>query len=130
MARPPLEKEMAETKRMLGKYPDRVPLWVERSEPPTGIFPQLVEKIMGTNGQMADIAQHKYLVPHDTTVGSFVFFLRKRLSLKPEEAIYIFVRNDTNQRMTLPPASSMLKELYVDRTRYMTIVYDKEATFG
>ena len=40
---------------------------------------------------------HRYLVPSDLTVGQFVYVIRKRIRVSPEQAIFMFVRN------VLPP---------------------------
>lgn len=39
----------------------------------------------------------RYLVPADLTVGQFVYVIRKRIKVSPEEAIFMFVKN------VLPP---------------------------
>ena len=39
----------------------------------------------------------RYLVPADLTVGQFVYVIRKRIRVSPEQAIFMFVRN------VLPP---------------------------
>ena len=44
-----------------------------------------------------DIDKKKYLVPADLTVGQFVYVIRKRIRVSPEQAIFMFVRN------VLPP---------------------------
>jgi GABA(A) receptor-associated protein len=44
----------------------------------------------------------RYLVPADLSVGQFVYVIRRRISLPPEKAIFIFVRN------TLPPIGEFL----------------------
>ncbi|KAF6774157.1 hypothetical protein AHF37_07169 [Paragonimus kellicotti] len=40
------------------------------------------------------------------TVGQFYFLIRKRISLKPEEALFFFVEN------TIPPTSATMGALY------------------
>ena len=42
----------------------------------------------------------RYLVPADLTVGQFVYVIRKRIRVSPEQAIFMFVRN------VLPPTGS------------------------
>src|SRR4051794_22645777 len=44
--------------------------------------------------------RYRYLVPADLSVGQFVYVIRKRIKLKPEKAIFIFVNN------TLPPTGN------------------------
>lgn len=42
----------------------------------------------------------RYLVPADLTVGQFVYVIRKRIRVSPEQAIFMFVRN------VLPPTGA------------------------
>ncbi|GLC45245.1 Autophagy- protein 8d [Pleodorina starrii] len=76
-----LDKRKAEAARIKEKYPDRIPVIVEKAE----------------RSDIPDIDKKKYLVPSDLTVGQFVYVIRKRIKLSPEKAIFIFVKN------VLPP---------------------------
>ena len=73
----PLDKRQAEAERIRDKYPDRIPV--------------IVEKAPGSD--ISDIDKKKYLVPSDLTVGQFVYVIRKRIKLSPEKAIFVFVNN-------------------------------------
>merc|ERR1712070_1260004 len=86
----PLEKRKAEAARIRDKYPDRIPVIVEKAE----------------NTDIPDIDKKKYLVPADLTVGQFVYVIRKRIKLSPEKAIFIFVKN------VLPPTAAMMLSVY------------------
>jgi len=86
----PHEKRLAEARRILAKYPDRIPIICENAEHST--LPELDKK--------------KYLVPGDLTVGQFIYTIRKRIKLKPEQAMFIFVNN------TLPPTASLISQIY------------------
>ncbi|XP_057795305.1 autophagy-related protein 8C-like isoform X1 [Salvia miltiorrhiza] len=77
----PLERRQAEAARIREKYPDRIPVIVEKAE----------------RSDIPDIDKKKYLVPADLTVGQFVYVVRKRIKLSAEKAIFIFVKN------VLPP---------------------------
>lgn len=57
------------------KYPDRVPVIVTRNKKST----------------TPEIDKHKYLVPMDITVGQFLFVIRKRMSLTPDRALFLFI---------------------------------------
>ncbi|KAA8522236.1 hypothetical protein F0562_012909 [Nyssa sinensis] len=76
-----LEKRRAEAARIREKYPDRIPVIVEKAE----------------RSDIPNIDKKKYLVPADLTVGQFVYVIRKRIKLSAEKAIFIFVDN------VLPP---------------------------
>merc|ERR1712117_520558 len=77
----PFEKRRAEGEKIRRKYPDRVPVIVEKSP----------------KARIGDLDKKKYLVPSDLTVGQFYFLIRKRISLRPEDALFFFVNN------TFPP---------------------------
>jgi hypothetical protein len=77
-----LEKRKAEAARIRVKYPDRIPVISEKSE----------------SSSIPDIDKKKYLVPSDLTMCQFVYVIRKRIKLPPDQAIFIFVNN------TLPPS--------------------------
>ncbi|KAJ4833723.1 Autophagy- protein 8f [Turnera subulata] len=67
----------AEAARIREKYPDRIPVIVEKAE----------------RSDIPNIDKKKYLVPADLTVGQFVYVIRKRIKLSAEKAIFIFVDN-------------------------------------
>ncbi len=53
-----------EAKRIVSKYPERIPVIVEKAE----------------RGDIADIDKKKYLVPADLTVGQFQLRTKKNMS--------------------------------------------------
>uniref|UniRef100_A0A493TIL6 GABA type A receptor associated protein like 1 n=1 Tax=Anas platyrhynchos platyrhynchos TaxID=8840 RepID=A0A493TIL6_ANAPP len=55
----------------------------------------IVEK--APKARVPDLDKRKYLVPSDLTVGQFYFLIRKRIHLRPEDALFFFVNN------TIPP---------------------------
>ncbi|CAN8270636.1 unnamed protein product [Cochlearia groenlandica] len=107
----PLEKRQAESCRIRDKYPDRIPVIVERAE----------------KSDVPDIDKKKYLVPADLTVGQFVYVVRKRIKLSPEKAIFIFVKN------ILPPTAAIMSAIYEehkDEDGFLYMSYSGENTFG
>lgn len=107
----PLEKRSAEAARIREKYPDRIPVICEK-EPRSDIAP---------------VDKRKYLIPIDLTVGQFVYVIRKRISIPPEKAIFIFVNN------TLPPTAALMSTVYEqhkDEDGFMYMMYSGENTFG
>lgn len=106
-----LDKRKAEAARIKEKYPDRIPVIVEKSE----------------KSDIPDIDKKKYLVPSDLTVGQFVYVIRKRIKLSPEKAIFIFVKN------VLPPTAALMSSIYEDHRDedgFLYITYSGENTFG
>ncbi len=106
-----LEKRMDDASNIKKKYPDRIPIICET-------FPK--------NGRL-QLDKNKYLVPHDLTLGQFVYIIRKRIQLPPEKAIFLFVNN------LLPPTASLLSTIYdnnKDNDGFLYIGVREESTFG
>lgn len=106
------EMRFQEAERIRKKFPDRIPVIVERNQNCTNV-PQIDKK--------------KYLVPSDLTIGQFVYVIRKRIKLSAEQAIFIFVKN------YLPPTASLMSTIYEthkDRDGFLYITYSGENTFG
>ncbi|XP_015068253.1 autophagy-related protein 8C-like isoform X2 [Solanum pennellii] len=107
----PLERRQAESSRIREKYPDRIPVIVERAE----------------KSDISDIDKKKYLVPADLTVGQFVYVVRKRINLSAEKAIFVFVKN------ILPPTAALMSAIYEenkDEDGFLYMTYSGENTFG
>jgi len=68
------------------------------------LFQVIVEK--SPKARVADLDKKKYLVPSDLTVGQFYFLIRKRIHLRPEDALFFFVNN------VIPPTSATMGTLY------------------
>jgi GABA(A) receptor-associated protein len=94
------------------KYPDKIPVIVERAQAVTNI---------------PELSKNKYLAPASLTFGQFIYMIRKQLVLAPEKALFMFVDG------TLVHASMLIGELYnkyksLDGFLYME--YTGESTFG
>ncbi|XP_028751798.1 autophagy-related protein 8f-like isoform X2 [Neltuma alba] len=106
-----LEKRRTEAARIREKYPDRIPVIVEKAE----------------RSDIPSIDKKKYLVPADLTVGQFVYVIRKRIKLSAEKAIFIFVDN------VLPPTGAIMSAIYEekkDEDGFLYVTYSGENTFG
>jgi len=107
----PFEKRRAEGEKIRRKYPDRVPVIVEKSP----------------KARIGDLDKKKYLVPSDLTVGQFYFLIRKRISLRPEDALFFFVNN------VIPPTSATMGSLYQEHHEedfFLYIAYSDESVYG
>ena len=107
-----LEHRKQEAQRIKDKYPDRVPV--------------VVEKEKGVD--MPDLDKKKYLVPNDLSVGQFSYVIRKRLKLKAEKALYLFTQDGT-----IPPTSELLVNIYnkhKDSDNFLYLYITAERTFG
>uniref|UniRef100_A0A087YC82 Gamma-aminobutyric acid receptor-associated protein-like 2 n=3 Tax=Poecilia TaxID=8080 RepID=A0A087YC82_POEFO len=106
-----LEHRCLESTKIRSKYPDRVPV--------------IVEKVSGS--QIVDIDKRKYLVPSDITVAQFMWIIRKRIQLPSEKAIFLFVDK------TVPQSSITMGQLYdkeKDEDGFLYVAYSGENTFG
>ena len=122
------DKRLEVSSKIQQKFPDRVPVIVERS---------LTERTL------PDIMQRKFLIPSDATAGKLQHEVRKQIAIAPHQAIFIFMENcggdggnnttTTTAQFTMPNASTTLSELY---TRYhhadgfLYVTYTGESTFG
>eukprot|EP00294_Goniomonas_avonlea_P017362 CAMPEP_0114540190 /NCGR_PEP_ID=MMETSP0114-20121206/633_1 /TAXON_ID=31324 /ORGANISM="Goniomonas sp, Strain m" /LENGTH=125 /DNA_ID=CAMNT_0001724331 /DNA_START=37 /DNA_END=414 /DNA_ORIENTATION=+ len=107
----PADVRKQESQRMREKYPERIPVIVEKF----------------SNSAVDDIDKKKFLVPVDLTVGQFVHVIRKRIKLSPERAIFIFVDN------VIPPTGALMSNIYEekkDADGFLYVTYSGENTFG
>lgn len=107
-----LEKRTQESKKIRDKYPDRIPIIVERDD---------------TNNNVPDIDKKKFLVPDNLTMGQFQYVIRKRIKINPEKAIFLF----TNGKLI--PTASLLSTVYHDNADddgFLYMIYSGENTFG
>lgn len=107
-----LEKRQAEALRIRTKFPERIPVIVERARHAKDV--PLIDK-------------KKYLVPQDLTAGQFVYIIRKRIHLTPEKALFIFVNN------TLLPTGMPMSQVYEENKEecgFLYVQYSSETTFG
>ena len=113
------ENRLNESTRIMKKYPNRIPVIVERSD---------------NSNDVPDIDKKKYLVPIDLTVGQFVYVIRKRIKLTPEKAIFLHVFNaDGTVSDVMPPTSELMSVIFkenVNEDGFLYMTYGGEKTFG
>lgn len=107
-----LKDRQNESRRMRDKYPDRVPIIVERDP----------------KSDTPDIDKNKFLSPCTFTMGQFIFVIRKRMKLPPEKALYVFIEN------SIPPTAATLSSIYEEKQDkedgFLYMRYSSENTFG
>ena len=107
------ESRKNEANRVRTKYPNRIPVIVERAE---------------NCNEIEIIDKKKYLVPTDLTMGQFIYVIRKRLkTMTAEKALFVFVGN------IMPPTGENMAILYEnnkDEDGFLYITYSGENTFG
>ena len=105
------EKRIEESKRILTKYPDRVPVIILRG-----------------SKEVPKIDRQKYLVPCDLAISGLMYIVRQRIKLSPEKSLYFFI-NDTVMPATATLVSAMYED-YKDKDGFLYITYCGETTFG
>jgi len=109
-----LAERKGESKRVLEKYSDRIPIIVEIAKSSVKDFPPL--------------AKHKYLVPTGMTVGQFVYTLRKQIVIPPTKALFLFVNKGH-----LPPTAALVGQLYQehkDEDGFLYTTLQSESVYG
>lgn len=107
----PYDARLAESERVVSKYPDRVPIICEKMQ----------------QQDLPDIDRHKYLAPYDLTLGQFTIVIKSRIRLPPEYALTIFINNK------IIPSTATLGQIYAnekDMDGFLYMRYAKENVFG
>tara|TARA_B100001250_G_C19240123_1_gene546141 strand:- start:87 stop:509 length:423 start_codon:yes stop_codon:yes gene_type:complete len=103
-------KRKNESELILAKYPTRIPIIVERY-----------------NKSVPEIDRKKYLVPDDLTMANFLYVIRKRLKMRAERSLFLFV-NEKLVRMSQTMVGIYDKNK--DEDGFLYIKYCEESTFG
>jgi GABA(A) receptor-associated protein len=106
-----LKNRIEESTRIKEKYPDKLPVIVDKHRSSTA----------------PAIDKNKFLVPLELTLGHFVFIIRKRININPEEALFMFVNDKILPMSTL--MSSIYKE-HTDIDGFLYVFYTLENTYG
>ena len=118
-----IENRRNEAKKVLEKYPERLPVIITKD----------------VKSQLPSINQVKFLIPYNLTIAQLIYIIRNRISIKAEETINIFVE-DIEGNIKLPPTGSSLNHIYkenVDNHQkhknydgFLYIIYSGENVFG
>ena len=106
------DKRKEESKRILEKYPEKLPVIVANSKKTT----------------LKNIDKNKFLVPNDMTLGQFLIIIRKRIKLKTEETLFLLINDEV-----MIEASKTLLQIYEenkDEDGFLYITYCGENVFG
>ena len=106
-----LEKRSEESKKIMKKYPNRVPIIVEKS----------------SKCSLNEISKNKYLAPKDLKMNEFVYTIRRNIKLDKSESIFVMVGT------RISPSNVSLGEVYEenkDEDGFLYIEYSSENTFG
>ena len=105
-----LAKRKAESSAIMIKYPQRIPVICEA----------ISDEIK--------IDKSKFITPADLTYGQFVYVIRKRAKIKPEETIYLMLENNIapSQNMSM----AQIYNQYASSDGFIYIKVMKETSFG
>ena len=106
----PLEKRVEESDRILNRYPDRIPIIVERY-----------------NQKTPELTKYKFLVPKDASLSMLICHVKNRIKLNQIESIFLFANGNIYN------PSTSLQEIYdseKNEDRFLYFVYSTENTFG
>ena len=107
------DERIKETNNILNKYPDRIPCILEKSS-------------FGSN-ELPEIDKQKFLVPGELTMSQFMFVIKKRINLKPEQAIFVFCNG---QILVNHSEMKNIYNKYKNTDNYLYLEYSGESTFG
>jgi len=112
-----IEERQEEAKRIMKKYPERIPVIVERA--PRSNLPEIEKK--------------KFLVPCTMLAGEFKYIIHKHLkesggqALPADQTIYLFVNHAS------PKTGALMKEIYDQHKSddgFLYLTYSAENTLG
>lgn len=107
----PLEDRINEYNTLHARHPNRIPIILSQNK--KTLLPKLLKR--------------KFLVPKSLTIGQFMFSVRKRMKLKPEIGVFMFVRN------TIAPNTQdigTVHEKYKSQDGFLYMIIAGENTFG
>ena len=106
------EQRVSESRRVIQKYPDKIPVIVETTY---------------TKSSLPPLDREKFLVPRELTVAQLMYVIRQRIRLEKEKALFLFIRD------TLPTSQTLLNEIYAaysDPDGFLYCTITGESTFG
>ena len=109
-----LESRLKESSKIISKYPDRVPVIVQKSK--------------NANDATPTIDKVKFLVPKDFSFSQFMVTIRDRIKLNQDQALFCFYDNNT-----FPNAAELMGVIYdrmKDEDGFLHLSYISESTFG
>ena len=100
------DKRIKESNYLIEKYPDKIPVIVEKSD----------------RLNIPDISKHKYLFNRNAKFGSIMVKIRKVLGVSSSVAVYFSVNNNI-----IPKTYYVMNDIYErykDKDKYLYLTYD------
>jgi len=107
------KKRIKESSRLLEKYPERVPVVIERDE---------------NSKHLTIIDKNKYLVPKDLTMCQLLWVIRKRMLIRKEQAVFLL--SEAGILFNGTDHISYVYENNKDLDGFLYLRYANENTFG
>ena len=105
-------ERLAQTTNILAKYPDRVCIYIEKQ---------------ASCKSLPIINKNKFLVPNGITAAQFIYVIRKKITVLPQQAIFLYINN------TIISGNTRMIELsnkYINNDGFLYITYSGENCFG
>lgn len=106
------DKRQAESKRMKSKYPDYIPVIIERSDA----------------SDVECLDKTKFLFKPDVTISNIIIMIRRKINLNDSESLILFI-NNINPPLNQDTIAS-IHDKHADKDGFLYITYAKEKTFG
>lgn len=110
----PFDQRRNESNKILDKYPNSIPCIIER-------HPDMCKKNQHNN------IKKKYLVPKDLNLGQFIYIIRQKIKIYPEQSMFLFINSQ------ILPVSTVMSQIYTehkDEDGFLYILCKNENTFG
>jgi len=101
----------SDAERILSRYPDRIPV--------------IIKKQSGSCIQ--DVDKNKFLVPNQLTMGQFIYVIRKRIKLSPEQGLFLFSNGKLYSNDEL---MSVIYNKDKSPDKFLYVTYSGENVFG
>jgi GABA(A) receptor-associated protein len=104
------EDRKNESEIILNKYPDKIPIIINEC-----------------SMELRDRVKRKMLLQKDITVGQYLYTLRSKFNIKPEESVLVFVNG------SFPTSTTLMNYLYdkhKDKDGFLYVSILKENVFG
>ena len=111
-----LEDRQKSFRNINSKYPDKIPVVVEKS-------------VIKSGNNIPDIDRSKFLVPADLNVSAMSYVVRKRIKLEPHHALVLYFK-DSHIQPSMKLISEIYKEEKDEEDGFLYITYAGENTFG
>ena len=107
-----LEKRSEEVQKILSKWPGKVPIILEKSQ----------------NSKLDEISKTKFLCPPDYTVQQFLGCIRKKIKLRRDTALFIFVNG--KELVTGDASMSAIYQMKKDQDGFLYMIYSDQDVMG